>query len=430
MRIYGKMLKKIFGVVTVFVAFGVCDLKADFEQDLQNVYKKYEINPVAVSIFLDSYKSLYQEFKDKVVVKMRKLHNLRLKGKKIIDDGSVFCPGESEIEMLRFAEWLWNEVKNYEMEAKRIDCWHDAVKYECYDAFVRRMCNFGFVCIRFSAGRFASEKMLFDEKDIESEEKVIGGILKSFPADMRDCIKNETFCGGVCLNRVLYICDGENRKWGWGEEYIDRIYKRCLGVLDHAKGCRLYLEKLSEQDFDKINTFLKSVKDDANVLREDYKIKKEIDRLKKEKEGVVYELRKKKPELEYFETWKERLPTIAIVTYNESGGIVSAKAKSKEHEYDVGLGVNAYKKYRFVPVEVEKLRNTKTSLETEIAKLGTKFQIKDYKLTEDILAFRRYNVCLRFFFHLHASYQYVLKEKVFPNVFEEEYDSMVEIFMK
>ena len=429
MRIYGKMLKKIFGVVTVFVAFGVCDLKATFDQDLLNVCKKYKVNTKEVNIFLDSYKSLYQEFKDKVVVKMRKLHNLRLKGKKIVDDGSVFCPGESEIEMLRFAEWLWNEVKSIRETAQQSTCGHEVLDKECYDAFMRRICNFGFACIRFSAGRFASEKMLFDEKDIESEEKVIGGILKSFPADMRDCIKNETFCNGVCLNRALYICDGENRKWGW-EEYIEGIYKRCLGVLDHAKGCRLYLEKLSEQDFDKINAFLKSVKGNANVLREDYKIKKEIDRLKKEKEGVFYKLRKKKGNLECFEACKKRLSTIAIVTYNESGEIVSARAKSKEHECDVGLDVNAYKKYRFVPVEVEKLRNTKTSLETEITKLGTKLRIKDYKLTEDILAFRRYNVCLMFFFHLHASYQYVLKEKVFPNVFEEEYDSMVEIFMK
>jgi hypothetical protein len=57
--------------------------------------------------------------------------------------------------------------------------------------------------------------------------------------------------------------------------------------------------------------------------------------------------------------------------------------------------------------------------------------IKDYKLTEDIFAFRKYNVYLRFFFYSHTSYQYALrKNSVFPNAFEEEYDSVVEIFMK
>ena len=295
-----KMLKRIFGVVTVSVAFGVCDLKATFEQDLQNVCKKYEINPVAVNIFLEFYKSSYQEFKGKVVVKMRKLHNLCPKKKRLFDDGSVFCPGKSEIEMLQFAEWLWKQVKNYEMEAKKVDCWHDAVKYECYDAFVRRMCNFGFACIRFLAGRFASEEILFNKKDIESEEKVIDGIMESFPASMRDYIKKKTFCNGVCLYRVLFICDRKNAKWGW-KEYTAGIYERCWGVLDHAKGCRLYLEKFSDQDFDKINALWKSVKGDANVLREDYEIREEIDKLKKEKERVVYELHEGERFLEYFE---------------------------------------------------------------------------------------------------------------------------------
>ena len=107
MKTYSKMLKKVFGVATVFVAFGSTGLKADFEADLLNVCKKCKVDPAGVSIFLGSYKSLYQEFKRKVVVKMRKFHNLRLKEKKIVDDGSIFCPEKSEIEMLQFAKWLW-----------------------------------------------------------------------------------------------------------------------------------------------------------------------------------------------------------------------------------------------------------------------------------------------------------------------------------
>ena len=362
--------------------------------------------------------------------KMRKLYNLCFKEKKIIDDGRVFCPGESEIEMLKFSEWLWRQVKNYEMEAKKIDCRYDAVKYECYDAFVRRMYNFGFACIRFLAGRFASEEILFDEKDIESEEKVIDGIMKFFPAGMRDYIEREAFCQGVTLYRVLFICDGKNREWGW-KEYINGIYKHCLGVLNHAKACRLYLEKFSDQDFDKINAFWENVEDGAKVLLEDYEIIEEIDKLKKEKEKVVYELHEKEPRLEYFKQWKRRLLKIANVTYNERGEIVSATQKLEEDEYDTGVGVREYNRYRFVPVEVKKLRNTKTSLETEITELGTKLHLKDRKLIEDIFKFREYNACLRFFFYLHASYQYALKKgSGSTNTFEEEYDSMVEIFMK
>ena len=430
MKIYGKMLKKIFGAATVCVAFGAISLKADFKQDLINVCKKHKVNPGEMSIFLESYKLLYQDFKGKVVVKMRKLHNLRLQEKKIIDDGSVFCPGQSEIEMLKFAKWLWNQVQSIRETAQQSTCGHGVLAKECHDAFMRRICSFGFACIRFFAGRFASEKMLFDEKDIEFKKEIIDRIIESFPAALGDCIRKKAFCNGIYFPRLLNLLDQKNAKWGW-EEYIRGIYERCWSILDHASDCRLYLEKLLEQDFDKINTFWKRVKGDANVLREDYEIKEKIDKLKEEKERVASELYEEEDDLKYFETWKERLSTIAIVTYNESGEIVSATPKSKEHEYNVGVGVDAYKRYRFLPVKVEKLRNMKTSLETKITKLETKLHIKDYKLIEGIFAFRKYNACLKFFFYLHASYQYALKEKsVFPNVFEEEYDSVVEIFTK
>ena len=428
MKMYGKILKKIFGAASVCVALSSGSLKADFENDLLSVCKKHKVNPAEIGIFLKYYKSLYQKFKENVVVKMRKFHNLRFKEKKIVDDGSVSCPRESEIKMLQFAKWLWGQVKSY-VESEERDSWNDVVKYECYDAFMRRICSFGFACIRFSAGRFASVKMSFDEKDIKSEEKVIDGIMESFPADMRDYIKKETFCNGVWLRRLLCMCDRE-KKWGW-KEYTEGIFNRCWGVLDYVKDCRLYPEKFSDQDFDKIDAFWKSVKGDANVLWENYKIEGKIDELEKEKGRVVDELYKKESKLEYFETWKKRLSTIAIVTYNERGEIVSATPNSKKDEYNTGIGVDVYNEYRFVPVRVEELRNMKTSLETEITKLEEKLHIKDRKLSEGILAFHGYNACLKFFFYVHASYQYALKEKsVFKNTFEEEYDSIVEIFTK
>jgi len=430
MKTYSKMLKKVFGVATVFVAFGSTGLKADFEADLLNVCKKCKVDPAGVSIFLGSYKSLYQEFKRKVVVKMRKFHNLRLKEKKIVDDGSIFCPEKSEIEMLQFAKWLWKQVESVRETAQQSTCGHGVLDKECYDAFMGRICNFGFACIRFSAGRFASEKMLFDEKDIESEEEITNRITESFPEALRDCIKKKAFCNGIYFPRLLNLLGRKNEEWAW-EEYIKGIYEHCWSILDHARDCRLHLEKLSDQEFGKLNVFLKSVKDVANALREDYEIREKIDEFKKRKEMLSSELQKKEDNLRYFEIWRKRLPTIASVTYDKSGKIVSARPNLQNDKEDVDLGVWSYNEFRFLPVEVEKLRNTKTSFKTKITELETKLHIKDYKLTEDIFAFRKYNVYLRFFFYSHTSYQYALrKNSVFPNAFEEEYDSVVEIFMK
>ena len=46
-------------------------------------------------------------------------------------------------------------------------------------------------------------------------------------------------------------------------------------------------------------------------------------------------------------------------------------------------------------------------------------------MTEDVRAFRGYNACLKFFWYLFRRMENDLK-----NTFEEEYDSIVEIFMK
>ena len=400
-----KMLKKIFGVATVYVAFGSMSLRADFEQDLLSVCKKCEVDPAGVSISLESYKFLYQDFKGKVVVKMRKLHNLRLQENKIVDDDRVSCPGKSEIGMLKFAEWLRVQVKNYEMQAKEIDFWNDAVKHGCRDAFMRRMRNFGFACVRFCVG----------EKMLGSKEKVMDEVAEYFPSLVDEYTVFEVFCESLCKTAKLLD----------SQEYIDGIYNLCSMVLKRAESCRLHLEKLSDGDFCKINMFLKNVKNDTNALREDREIRQKIDELKEQKEMLSSELQKEEENLEYFEIWQEKLPTIASVKYDKSGKIVSARPNLPENKEDVDLGVWSYNEFRFLPFEVKKLRNTKISFEAEITELEAKLHIKDCKLTEDVRAFRGYNACLKFFWYLFRRMENDLK-----NTFEEDYDSIVEIFMK
>ena len=418
MKIYSKILKKIFGAATVCLAFGVCDLKADFKTDLLLLCERYNVDPKSetTDAFLEFYKTLYRDFKREIVQEMVGLRNSRLaEEKKIIAGDGVFCPGKSEIEMLVFAQWLWQRVEFY-----NIKCWEMLEKRvsnknqkegkflsKCGAVFMRRVCNLSFACIRFFAGRFALEKKLFDTKACPID----------FITDLHSQLKNSVF---ICCFRNSFeeFCK-KLKATSKISDVLKIIIDRCVDIAHYAHCARYGLKKLSKDEFCKINGFLKSVKNDsADVLYEKYKFKEKIDFLEQDYRSCIRELSR--------------------ITGEKLGiGFF--------HEYQIPIGVFQIPIGVFSEVDtyqnrVEELKKRKTTLESKIAKLKTHPYIEDRKLIEHIFYFREYNAYLRLFFYCHTFIQDFLEEHVFlkdcmtngskkmTNDFKEECDSMIKRF--
>ena len=442
-----KMLKKIFGVVTVSVALGATGLKADFKQDLLKVFEQNHEDPHSESgkAFLEDQQALYRRFKSGIISKMMELLNSRCIEGATIDDGGVFCPGKSEIEMLKFSEWLWERIERYREKSKEITD-HQMEKQvkngkscgfctdffsQCRIVFVRRMCNFGFACIRFLAGRFASEEMLFSQKNIDSRDEIIGEITKSLHFGMRNYVERH-----VLRSNLLHWLKFDCREWHDYERHLEdcleELRKMCKHCLDYAGCYGLILTKFSDQDFRETNMFLESVKDDnADALWEKCKFKEKIDAFKKQKEHVSSKLADIEGKLAEHQ---KLLSKFAIdIKYAESGEILSATPKTEKDKYGTDVHKLLYNEY-FVGGGVVELRERKSNLESEITKLEAKPHIEDKedKFIKGIFAFRGYNAWFRLFFYLHTCCRYhLMKQEDQANAFGEEYDSIVkEIFIK
>ena len=180
-----KMLKKIFGVATVYVAFGSMSLRADFGQDLRNIcawcgVDQYDGDAAEVQ---EKYEKLYSEFKKAVSEECK-----RLRAQKVLDLKDVkkpFCLAtDGEAYIFTFSQKLWEHVKTYMAKTKDFipHFKTDSVpllKQSCQFVFVRRMCGLVHFCIRSFAGRFGSEK-LFNEKDCDVNFDTATEILKPF----------------------------------------------------------------------------------------------------------------------------------------------------------------------------------------------------------------------------------------------------------
>ena len=442
------MLKKIFGVATVCVAFGATELKADFEKDLQKVCERHKVDPKKVSILLGSYKYLYRDFKREVMEKMRKLHNFRLKEKKIIDDGRVSYFGEGGIELLKFAEWLWSWIGYYERKAKEETCVWDALKMACYNTFVQRTCNLGFACIRFQAGRFTSGKMLFDENNIEKGgREMIDDILKPLHTCLKRRVKEailddsyEKFYTRYC--RLIDAFGEETDPSPTLNAYYSiysMIQTVCCGALKCIEiDCR-NLKELSDKDLGRISEFLKNAKDDPDAMckrGELHKgVRKEIDSLINKKGVLSYELNHYKRRLKKMPKWKKQLQEMTSnIVYREGGMIKSATVKDHKF-YDKAVRVrHEYNDACWnCPQEIEKLKGQISETMSKFSELKEKMPVEGF--IEDIFRFREYNACFRLFFYCCTLFQNGLskcfiKKNDSPDTFKEEYDSIVEIFTK
>ena len=130
--------------------------------------------------------------------------------------------------------------------------------------------------------------MSFDEDSIESEKKSVDEITKSLPSHMRNSLKECVFGGVIYVRRLKFLCAKLHEKL-LSEEYVCGIHNKCRVLLDSAKGYRLRLEKLSDQDFVGLNVLSKSVSD-ADELWKGCEFKDKIDRLEEEKEKVSVEI--------------------------------------------------------------------------------------------------------------------------------------------
>lgn len=179
-----KMLKKIFGVATVYVAFGSMSLRADFEQDLWNICEWCGVNPddVDAAKVREKYESLYSEFKKGVFDKCKILRE-----KKVLDLKDVkkpFCLAtEGEAYIFTFSQELWEHVGTYMATKDFIPHFKtDSVQLleqSCRFVFARRMCGLVHFCIRSFAGRFGSEK-LFNEEVCDVNIDTANEILEPF----------------------------------------------------------------------------------------------------------------------------------------------------------------------------------------------------------------------------------------------------------
>ena len=426
MKMYGKMLKKIFGAATVCVAFGATELKADFKTDLMKVCKKYGVDPKSkeANAFAIAYRVLYRDFKKEVVPKMVELRNSYLaEEKKIIAGDGVFLPGKSEIEMLEFAKWLWQRVKAYQIKGKEIinqklkelkeskNKTEELLLREYREVFRRRMCNLSFVCIRFFAGRFALEEKLFAPKDCVSD----------FITDLHSELRNSVL---VCTFRKspgdFYKKLLKTVKEGRFADVLDVIIERCDEFEHYTRCSRSSLEKLSENDFGNINAFLKNVKDDsADELWKKYKFKQKIDFLEQDYKFCTRDLTNA-------ETNRERL---------SAGGI------DIHYEYCILIGECLYKfsgsERDDLNNRIKKLEDEKLGLGLEIERLKLEPYVEDRELIKHIFEFREYNATLRLFFYCHTLFQCFLEKNCFKDRafyfaltddFKEECDSMIKRF--
>lgn len=133
MKTYGKMLKKVFGVATVCVAFGMTNLKATFEQDLHSVCMWFNLDPEFpefkdIRRSLNAYRKLYRSFQGDVVVKVKEFQKACWKDERdeVKSEEIPYWPTKSEFGVLKQSE---DYGKMYERFTERIekflvkDCW-------------------------------------------------------------------------------------------------------------------------------------------------------------------------------------------------------------------------------------------------------------------------------------------------------------------
>ena len=169
MKIYGKMLKKIFGVATVSVALGATELKATFEEDVLKVCKRYGVNPKSkdMSPLLGNFNQLYLHFCKEVVKEENRLRANRWKGAVTFEDigETLRLPTGEEVEVLKFCKRLWELILKYEKYSGELFSQEEnrVFQYGCRFVFMRRMFEVVLICVRNFAEKFLSEENLFDK---------------------------------------------------------------------------------------------------------------------------------------------------------------------------------------------------------------------------------------------------------------------------
>ena len=437
-----KMQKKILATMAVCVVFNSAGLKATFGDDLEIVCTNYGVGSETISKSLESYKLLYEEFKRSVEQEMGKICDLRRKEKEMVDNSSVFCPGKSEVEVLLFAKWLWTQIKDYVLQAKKMDFGGNVVECECYDAFIRRICNFGFACIRFSAGRFASEQMLFDEGSIEKDGgKIVDEILtplhSSLKGDVQTAIFKKSYEEWHAEYKKLIDAFGKTtERESAFVGYLDMMIGRMGYFAHHGRFPRFALEKLSNKDFDMVNKFLGGIKDTPDAMGEKCevykKLKKEIDDLWIKRLQVSNKIESNKRQIGDLKNIKDQLLKIAYkIEYDGNGGIKYVMAERGSPLQEALQLAEKYNCILFHSSENKGLEKQMQELTSNIDKLKAKISIEG-GVAKILFDFREHNAYLRLFFFCHTLFQsglrkYFTKENDLTNDFKEEYDSMMKV---
>ena len=198
-----KMLKKIFGVVTVSVALGAVSLKADFEKDLAGIRSWFDLETSeSAGGLVEKYSDLYSKFKKDVLEEFLELSKLRCAENadpSHMDD--LHLPTKGEVEILKFAFSLWSCIWQYADPGEKLVIGYcekekndtcRAFSAGCYSVFMRRMCEFGLTCIRNAAGRFESEA-LFNEEELKPNCNTVREIMKPFLKSVGICVVDHLF---------------------------------------------------------------------------------------------------------------------------------------------------------------------------------------------------------------------------------------------
>ena len=184
MKTYGKMLKKVFGVATVCVAFGMTNLKADFEQDLYSVCGWFNVDPESNDMcrFLKAYQRLYWSFQRKVVVKVKGFQEACRKDDKdeVKSEKIPYWPTKSEFGVLSFRMNLLELAIEYSKKEVQESFEFDITFCRtCRFVFYRRMYELVEFCLQSVAGRFYPSE-LFNKQETELNEKTAYSIAWPF----------------------------------------------------------------------------------------------------------------------------------------------------------------------------------------------------------------------------------------------------------
>ena len=169
-----KMLKRCLWVTAICVAFGMTNLKATFEQDLEKVFQKHGIKDATESGAFKGYVKLYGSFSKSAKEALRKFFSKK---------------GYSLKDVFDFNGQLWKKISELDMEGKDLGCFFengDSLHWKCHWVFLRRMYEFSRYCIQRYGKKWIPEE--YFGADLVPDDNVLSEIFSPFETSGGKCV--------------------------------------------------------------------------------------------------------------------------------------------------------------------------------------------------------------------------------------------------